>query len=249
MQQKAIEIAHHGRTVYGTICLPETEGEKVPAVVISHGFRGRGDDFEDMAKLLAEHGIAAVYYDFPGGSSVSNPTMKTTQMSVFTEKEDLCAVLRYVRQLPQVDAEKIFAFGESQGGLVTALTAEESADGWRGMILLYPALCIPDDWRRKFPRVEDIPKTYELWDFLLGKIYFEDIRELDVLETIGSFSKDVLIMHGDADEIVPLSYSREAAEKYGHANLVVFPGEGHGFGEEGGQRMSQLVLEFVKERI
>ncbi len=83
-------------------------------------------------------------------------------MTVFTEKEDLFSVLNTVKAWQHVDSDGIFLFGGSMGGLVSALAAEERSEEIRGMVLLYPAFCVADNWNERFPDIDDIPKRYEL---------------------------------------------------------------------------------------
>ena len=63
-------------------------------------------------------------------------------MTLFTEMQDLEAAIGALRGHPQIDKENLFLFGASQGGLVTAMTAARHADETRGIVLLFPALCI-----------------------------------------------------------------------------------------------------------
>ena len=62
--------------------------------------------------------------------------------------KDLCAVIEYVKALPFVDEKQIVLMGASQGGFVSGLTAAKYGDGIQKLIMLYPALCIPDHARR-----------------------------------------------------------------------------------------------------
>lgn len=135
MREEIRMICHHGREVFGRLYLPEEEG-KFPLVIFGHGYNGSGDDFVEYAVCLTEKGIAAYCYDFCGGSIRSRSSMETTDMTLFTEKEDLCAVVEAMRKEPQIDADKVFLFGGSQGGLVSALASDEMESRIRGLILL-----------------------------------------------------------------------------------------------------------------
>ena len=55
------------------------------------------------------------------------------------------------------------------------------------------------------------------------------MRDYDVYANIGTFSKDVLILHGSNDMIVKISYSEKAVETYPHATLITIDGANHGF--------------------
>lgn len=241
-----IEIPGLNRRIDGILYLPEQE-EKCPMVIFSHGYNGHKSDFDSTARYLAEKGIGAVSFTFCGGSTRDESGMPTTDMTLFTEKEDLLAVLTFVKNLEQADTENIFTFGGSQGGLVTALTVDNMSDEIKGMILLYPAFCIADNWNERFPRLEDIPEEKELWGMKLGRVFFESIHGLDVFAHVGNYKNNILVMHGDKDPIVAMGYSERIVETYPKVQLEVFPGEGHGFTEAGTQRMTELLYEFVKK--
>lgn len=220
--------------------------EKSPVVIMSHGFNGSGNDFSEYAKVLVENGIGACVFDFCGGSLRSKSDLSTTEMTVFTEKEDLFAIIDFVENQPA--AQSIFLFGASMGGLVSALCAEETADKIQGMILLYPALCVADDWNRQFPNIEEIPDVHNLWEVPLGKVFFETLHNFNVFEHIGKFEKDVLIIHGDEDNIVPLEYSEKANEIYKNSKLKIFQSEGHGFSHKNNNQVAEMISEFIVKR-
>jgi cephalosporin-C deacetylase-like acetyl esterase len=237
-------ILHHEREIFGVLITPEKEG-KYPVVVFSHGYNGSGKDFESMGEYLATKGIASFCYDFCGGSVHSRSGMKTTDMTIFTEKEDLHGVIKYLQTCENIEADNLFVFGASQGGLVSALVTDEICDEVRGLMLLFPALCIADNWNERFINVEDIPDVEEFWGMTLGRKFFEELRDFDVFEHIGQYSGKVIIMHGDKDPIVSLYYSQKLKEVYSDMKLEVFLGEGHGFSEEGNKRVTDMVLDFV----
>ncbi|MCK0473227.1 S9 family peptidase [Halalkalibacter sp. APA_J-10(15)] len=240
-----VRIKHRGREIYGVSYMPNNS-EKSPVVIFSHGFNGTNEDFARNSEYLATNGVGSFCFDFCGGSVKTKSDLKTTEMSIFTEKEDLCAVIDTVRDWENVDCDNIFLFGGSQGGLVTALAAEEYIEEIKGILLLYPAFCIPYDWNERFPTLDRIPNTWEIWGVTLGRIFFESIHGYDVFEHIGEYDKNVLILHGDQDEIVELEYGERAAKLYPHARMVVFPGEGHGFSEAGNRKVAEMTYEFVK---
>ncbi|ADL53366.1 alpha/beta hydrolase family protein [Clostridium cellulovorans] len=244
MKTVTVLISHHERELHGNFVMPEQVG-KYPVVIYSHGYNGVGEDFKKNAEYLAQNGIGAFYYDFCGGSVRSKSSMKTTEMTIFTEKEDLQAVLSILKKQENVDADNIFVFGASQGGFVTTLVAEECADDIRGMVLLFPALCIADNWNERFPNTEDIPNSEDLWGMTLGKRFFETLRGFDIFTHIGKYQRNILIMHGDQDEIVPLEYSQRLRKVYSNVKIEVFQGEAHGFSEVGNQRVGEMTLGFV----
>lgn len=236
-----ITIRHHKRTVHGQLYLPNTD--KFPVLILSHGFNGCGNDFSEYADILSQNGIGAFIFDFCGGSIRSKSELSTTEMTVFTEKEDLTAVIDFIKKLNYTG--EIFLFGASMGGLVSALTAEELGHLISGIILLYPAFCVADNWNEKFPRIDDIPDVYRVWEMPLGKCFFETLHRFSVFEHIGNYHGNVLILHGDEDEIVPLEYSHRANEIYTNSKLQVFQNEAHGFSDIATEETINIILDFI----
>ena len=91
------------------------------AAIICHGFMGIRQPLETYARALAGAGYATFTFDFCGGGIGSESDGDTREMTVFTEREDLIAVMDYVRR--QTGREKLVLMGCSQGGAVCALTA------------------------------------------------------------------------------------------------------------------------------
>lgn len=246
MRKKNFVIQENQREIFGTFLLPSEEGT-YPAVIFSHGYNGSGKDFEAMGEYLAENGVASFCYDFCGGSVHSRSSMATTDMTIFTEKEDLRSVITYAKQCGEIDSSNLFLFGGSQGGLVSALAANDWKEEIRGLVLLFPAMCIADNWNERFPREEDIPETQELWGMELGKNFFLSLRGFDVFQKIGAYQKPVLVLYGENDPIVPLGYMERLESVYADVRLEIFRNEGHGFSEAGNQRAAEMTLEFVKQ--
>ncbi len=241
-----VKVPNGSWEIDGIVYMPKQEG-RFPVVIFSHGYNGYKMDFDETARYLAERGVAVFCYTFCGGSARDVSGRPTTEMTIFTEKEDLTTVIAFVKQLEQIDQEHVFAFGGSQGGLVTALTVDERSEDIRGMMLLYPAFCIPDNWTSRFPNKEDIPDEEELWGMKLGRKFFESIHGYDVFAKVGNYKNKVLVMHGDQDPIVDVEYSERLEQTYQHIRLEVFEGEGHGFSPEGTKVMTKMVYDFVME--
>ncbi len=246
MQSESIRITHHNRTVDAVYYKPDG-ADCVPLVIFSHGYNGHKTDFAVSAEYFARSGTAAVCFTFCGGSTRDDSGFPTTEMTLFTEKEDLLAVIDEVKKWPWVDDSRIYLFGASQGGMVSALAAEERGEEILGLILLYPAFCIADNWNARFEKAEDIPEKVTLWDMVLGHRFFETIRDFRIKERIGKFGGRVLLMHGTEDDVVSPEYSAWAFGKYADARLEMFQGEPHGFSEAGNRRMEAMALYFVHE--
>jgi len=235
-------------SIYGQLYLPVQRTQKMPMVIISHGFGGNIGSVEEYAPILARAGIVTYVFDFCGGGQASRSDGSTTDMSVLTEGEDLSAVLEMAKALPFVDERNIFLMGESQGGLVSALVGAKDPTAIKGLILLYPAFRIEDDFNGFKSRGEPWPRSQ--FGVPIGKRYADDARALDTYATISKFTGNVLILHGDWDSMVPLSYSQKAINAYQSATLVVMPGAGHGFNGQdltlAGEKAVTFITSLVK---
>lgn len=239
-----------GKKIYGQLLLPKGKSGKLPTVICSHGLNSSYGNTEYMiGKSLAQAGFAVYCYDFCGGSLHSKSQGEPSQMSVFTEKEDLNVVMDGVKSLPMVDTEQLFLFGESQGGFVSAITANERAAEIKAMALYYPAFCIPADARKRYPNLEAIPEKMNRHKSLMGRIYHEKLFTYDVYEHISGFTKPVLIIQGDKDPVVKGGYSERACSIYSDARLDVLPGQKHGFDPSGTEKAAHLVYDFLMKQM
>lgn len=205
-ETREIHVDKDGMDIYGVAHIPSGVEGKMPAVIISHELGATLDRVKGYGEALAEEGCVTVCFDFCGGWG-SRSDGELLDMSVLTEKADLEAVLEEVKQWDFVDADSIYLMGNSQGGLVTALTASEHREEIRAVILIYPAFCIYDDVHAMFDSQEEIPETHSLLGLRLGNRYFVDIWDQEPYERIKEYGKNILLIHGDRDSIVPISYS------------------------------------------
>lgn len=235
-------------TIFGTFYRPDTT-EKTPLVIMCHGYNGSADDWVHEGRIFAENGIAAYAFDFCGGSSRSRSKGNTYDMTIFSEKRDLLNVYAFFSEMEGIDSNNIFLFGGSQGGLVSALAADELGDKVAGLAMYFPALCIPDNWRNTYTKLSMIPDRNTFWDMTLGYEFFASIHDFYVFDNIGKFPRNVLIIHGDADPIVPLEYSHKAVETYQSAELLVIEKAGHGFEPEDAKYACEQVLGFLRDNI
>ena len=247
VSMEKLQITNGVNTISGSLFRPSTEG-KHPAIIISHGYNGSHKDFIPHCEYFCERGFLVCAYDFCGGSTRSESTGSTTDMTITSEIDDLMHVYEYLWNLEDVDHEQIFLLGESQGGLVTALTAEKLRNEIKAMVLYYPALCIPDDWSNMYPRGAEVPERIDFWGMTLGRGFVEDVRKYDVFSELGGFGKEVLILHGDKDPIVDFLYSRRAVDIYRNATVIEMKGQGHGFEGQASVEAMKKACDFMEKQ-
>ncbi len=232
--------------IYGVLSKPKNGKDKQPIIIIAHGFNGTHHFGKNYFKAMNEIGYQCYTFDFPGGSAKSRSDNNTMNMSILDEQTALENIIDHFKKQPDVDADNIVLLGESQGGLVSALTAASKRKDVSKLVLIFPALCIPDNWRARYPEVESIPDTTRLWNVPMGKRFFSEIHDMDVFKIIGKFKKPVIIIQGDKDPIVSLHDSQRAVEIYKNATLDVIKGAGHGFNPQDFNYSLKKIQEFLQ---
>ena len=235
--------------IFGQVYLPEDGSDIHPVVILSHGFQARYYYNEDYAKALAASGIAVYLFDFPGGSMESASGGSMSEMSVLTERTALEAVIGFIEVQDFTDTNNLFLCGESQGGLVTAITAPEFQDQINGMILMYPAFNIVENARSPLISSSMVPDTMTVDGADISRKYYDDAKTVELRPLIEDFSKDVLILQGDRDSLVSPATTKAAANLYPSAEYRIISGAGHGFsGSEKTEAINEII-QFIQSHL
>ena len=241
---KEYDFDSNGKDIYARAFVPDVEG-RVPLVIFSHGLGANVEHEEEVQKTLAKAGIAVFSFEFAGGSSSADPMSEglTTEMSVLTEVQNLKDAIRIASGMEYVDPQKIYLMGSSQGGLVTALTAEEFTN-IQGLFLFYPAFSLPDDIRSSFPKLDEVPETFNLLGTKIGKKYITDIYDMDPYANLEKLGMPVHIFHGKDDNIVPITASQKTMKRLKDARLTTLEDTGHALTPE---QQAQIGFEIANE--
>lgn len=102
---------------------------------------------------------------------------------------------------------------------MSGLTAARCAGEIQKLIMIYPAICIPDDARKgclggSSYDPDNVPVTINCGDTLLGKKSHETVVGMDPYLELAAYQGDVLILQGLEDKIVNYSYAIRAKESY-----------------------------------
>ena len=165
-------------------------------------------------------------------------------MTVLTEAEDLNAVIDYFR--PQFS--EIFLWGASMGGFISSYVAAHRPQDVKALAIEFPAYVLQDDAKKRANPDGTFPETYSAMNTQISRKFNETAVSFDIYDVIGMYTGDVLIQHGDQDFLVPMSYSQRAAEVFPSAELVVLPGQGHGFRDAGRAEAMERELAFFQKR-
>ena len=250
--EQEIWVENGEKKIYGIAYIPEHE-EIVPLVIFSHELGNDHTSGERYAKRLAEAGYAAYIFDFCGGTVGGNRSDGTNkELSILTEVSDLEAVLSASKTWEFTDPEKIVLLGGSMGGLVTMTAGSRHQDEIAGMILMYPALSAKvDAGTELYQTEEEIPEDVSLFGGWLhvGKNFITDLWKVDFDQILSSYQGHMLLMHGDKDGTVPLSYSQEAEKIIPDCEFYVIKDGGHEFFNQPFEDAMEHILAYLKAQL
>ena len=237
-------IIEDGLRLNAKLDVPVAAGEKCPLVVVIHGFTGHMEEDHIVAvcRAMNEIGFATLRADMYGHGNSDGEFRKHTLYKWLT---NALTLIDYARGLDF--ATDVYLCGHSQGGLTAMLAAGLKHDVIKGLIPLSPACMIPELARKgellglSFDP-DHIPEVLNAWDRGLDGNYARVAQTIHVEEAIARYDGPVLIVHGDADEAVPVRYGIEAAKAYKHGELVLIEGDDHCYGKHLDQ-----VVEAVKD--
>ena len=212
--------------MHGILTVPEAEAP-VPLIILCHGFGTDHTGLMDYADYFGGKGFATFCPDFCGGGPGSRSDGTMLEMSVLTEAEDLNAAGDHFLGDPRFSS--VMLWGGSQGGFVSGYVAAQRPQDIRAAVLEFPAVVLQDDARSKANPDGSFPEICRTLGQTIGRKYNEDAVSFDYYAHLAAYTGPVLILHGDADTIVPLRYSERATEVLAHAELIVLPGQKHGF--------------------
>ena len=235
-KKEILRIPYRGKEIYGELLSPET-GKPKALIIACHGFDGSLLYFKNaLGYKLAQEGYALYAFDFINGSRHSKSGGSIRDMSAVDEKDQLLAVYDYFKER----YENIILAGESQGGLIATLANAELQD-IRALILYYPAYCAIPDARKRLAAGET--KHFGI-DFRSD--YTEELAGIDLSGCIRGISVPAILIHGDSDKAVDVSYAYKAKELCPQIELHILPGKDHGLDHAGRTEAAEYVGYFLK---
>lgn len=248
---REIWVQNDGSKIYGIAYVPDVN-EKVPLVIFSHELGNDHTSGERYAERLAEAGYAAYVFDFRGGTVGGNKSDGSNrEMSVLTEASDLEAVLETSKSWDFVDPDRIVLLGGSMGGLVTMVVGSAHQDEIAGMILMYPALSAKaDSGVENYTTKEEVPEDVTLFGgwIHVGRNFVTDLWEVDFDQLLSSYRGHMLLLHGDKDSTVPISYSEAAREIIPDCEFYVIKDGGHEFFGQPFEDAVSCILPYLEKQ-
>lgn len=229
-----LSVISDGITLRGWIVFPVPRpARQYPALILCHGVpsgskpQPEGDTgYEGLAKEFTSMGLASVFFNFRGcGASDGNFDMAGWP-------RDLEAVLDRVLNTPYVDPDRVIILGFSAGGASAIRVTAENSSVFGLATVAAPAgfeifgkddQAILDDFRsRGLIKDPNFPPDLHHW--------VQGFKEVEARRWVRQYKgKFLLIVHGDADELVPVEHARELFHNApaGVAELSIIPGGIH----------------------
>lgn len=203
------------QTVEGFLHTPPA-WPRVPCVVLCHGLLSSmaSPKFMGLAKALQDQGIAAARFDFRG-CGASQGSLKESTVS--GRLEDLRAILQFLKQACG-HLGPLGLMGSSMGGFVALICAATGAE--------VSAVSV---WATPFEPAELAGPGVDSQTGKLGPGFLEDLRSHD-LASLGKVIHHLLVIHGENDELIPVSHARRIHElACPPKQLHLIPGADHRF--------------------
>ncbi len=250
MRGRAFELTNtRGEPLRGDVFQPDrTEGAS-PVVVVCHGFKGfkNWGFFPEIGARLAAAGFIAVPFNFSGcgiGADLENFTELDRFARDTTSKQvvDLGCVLDALHDgsLPVegADLERVAVLGHSRGGATALVRAHEDAR----VRAVVTWACVSTLWRYSDAELAAWKQRGEM-EFLntrtkqVMRIEYGAVEDMlahrerfDVERVARALRVPLLLVHGEADESVPVREAQVLHTAARTSTLHVIAGAGHTFG-------------------
>jgi dienelactone hydrolase len=204
--EETVTVDGTQRAIPATITLPDGDGP-FPFVVMYHGTGSNrheaGNGYDLLAPILAEAGIASARFDFAGSGDSPVDYVEYTPSSGVQDGLD---VIAYMQGLEQIDDARIGVLGWSQGGMIALLTASQASDvksvvTWAGVLDMSGYMADQyDDAKANGQTVMEFDWREPL---NLSINWFDEVRAMDLVTDLGSYTGALLAINGAADTVVP----------------------------------------------
>ncbi|HEX78251.1 MAG TPA: alpha/beta fold hydrolase [Dehalococcoidia bacterium] len=242
--EESVSFYSQGARLFANLHLPS---EGAPCVVMSHGLESSKDGakWRALTPQLYEQGFAVFRFSYRGCGRGRHRSQGNYEDTTLTGRiADYRAALAFVEG-SGIDRGRVGVVGSSFGGMV-AIAANDSR------IKAMVALATPLDFPR--PSAEEMATVAELGYYELpsGRRlkpgFFDDLRAYDLRQKASQLCCPLLIIHGERDEVVPISHAYELNRLAGGPRrLEVIAGGSHSLNSPRHLKaIAQLIIDWFR---
>jgi len=213
-------------------------------VVLCHGFASNknSNTSKRLEKEMNNKGYATFRFDFYGHGESEG------EFGNITLTEAVNDTIQAVELVRGKGYEKIGLVGSSFGGMAAWLAAAKVKD-----LFVLALRCPVSDYLGKLVAQRDVKKwkeqgylDYKCHDGIkkLAYAFFEDTEKYTGHKEATKITAPTIIIHGDADESVPVEQSKKLSEVIKHCTLHILPGADHRFSKDF-EKMIKLLVDFI----
>ena len=208
--------------------------------ILIHGITSSRDEFglfSGLSEHLAREGIPSFRFDYRCHGASKLPMEAMTLSGIVNDIEAAAAAA-----LAHANASYVHVIGMSFGGGLSAYWAATTLVPVKSVVMLAPVIDYEEDVLGQQGAIvggklrEEVAQELQRQGYVetdgirYGAAMLNELRFISGAEGLQRLKCDSLILHGDADSIVPYSSSERAAQMYEHCRLTNIPGTDHGFG-------------------
>ncbi len=235
-----IAFENEEQQLIGVLHLPDG-ASSVPGVVMCHGFTGNRAEahflFTKTARALAKAGIATLRFDFRGSGDSEGAF---EDMTVNGEISDALRAVEFLAGRPEIDVKRIGILGLSLGGCVAACATGRSEQ------IAATVLWAPVHDPKVIAYHRNATERVFPWEFtgglLLGEALVRELPTIDPVAELKTARGPVLIVHGSADQTLPVegseTYVRAVESVGGRVERHVVDGADHTFATVAHERIA-----------
>jgi len=212
MHDREVTLSVRGMRISGILHLPDRKSP--PCVIVSHGLLSNKDSekYVELAARLLREGVALIRFDFLGCGRSEG---RLEDVTVTGRLEELGAVIDFALG-DEALGGAIGLMGSSLGGYLSLFKAAQQKD-----IKAVVTWSTPYRLSGPAPEAEGLPK--------LGEGFYQDLRNHDLISMLQGV-RHCLVIHGDMDELVPLTHASLIYENVREPKrLEIIPGADHRF--------------------
>ena len=239
--KQTVRFYSEGQAIVGNLSLPYIGA---PCIIMSHGFESSKDGTKwlALAPRLYEAGFAFLRFNYRGcgrGQETSEGQFEDTTLS--GRIKDYIAAINFSENT-EIDTKRLGVIGSSFGGMVV-LAARDSRI--KAMVTLSAPARFQTPTKEQLSReFIELPSGQRL-----RTGFFRDAQQYDICQAIGKISCPVLLIHGSADEVVPV---KDAHDLYRSARepkrLAIIEGGSHALNEpEHLEQILSLTLNWFQQ--